>query len=362
MGFAIFLLNMPNKSGSFWVYIIPVLFFVGGLLVLINVFKRKLTISDTAITYANIFKTKSILFDQIKGCRIGEKVITIEPNQAGASKILINDYISLDDSDSIKDWVKTNFKDLDEADLTSSRNALLHDATLGYTEEDRKRKMTIAKTIAGVYNVLGMAAGFGMIFVRDAVIAAFVTIIYPLLAIAVIKWSYGLTKFLSSKKRSEYNFIMIGFFMPVCVMLFRSLSDYNLYHYDNLWLPFIGVGVLIGFVLVSIGLNTSIGGISGQIGFIVIVSAIYGFGVTVQTNCVFDHSQPKIFQTTVIEKYVHHGKSTSYYLVLNPWESGKETEKVEVGRSMYRDEIVGDTVHVFVKTGELNMPWYYIKR
>jgi hypothetical protein len=92
----------------------------------------------------------------------------------------------------------------------------------------------------------------------------------------------------------------------------------------------------------------------------VVVSAIYGFGVTVQTNCVFDNSAAKVFQTTVIDKYIHTGKSTSYYLVLKPWEPGQQSEKAEVRHKMYQKELEGDTVHVYLKKGTLNIPWYYI--
>jgi hypothetical protein len=81
-----------------------------------------------------------------------------------------------------------------------------------------------------------------------------------------------------------------------------------------------------------------------------------------QLNCVFDQSVPKVYQTTVYNKRVNHGKSTTYYLTLNPWGNGTMPEDISVGRRQYNSNQIGDTISVATKPGLLHIPWFYLSQ
>ena len=333
-----------------------------GISMIINVFRRRMVISDSSIKYVNVFRTTEIPFDHIKGVRVGDKVIYIESDDVNYKRIVISDYISLGDNESLTAWLATNFKDLDKSDLEENNQQILLDTRLGATAEERERKVKIAKGIAITYNIIGVTLGFSLIFIRDSYATLVLMLLYPLLGIAVIKFSFGLTKFVSSSRRSKYFFIMLGFIMPVFMMLIKSLADYDLFSYNQILLPLLIFSSIIAIPLVTIGINKSIDGVRVQAIFMIVASIGYGFGATVQANCVFDKSKPKTFTTKIIDQFVHHGKSTSYYVRLAPWQPGQGEVKVEVSRSFYYSHYESEAVKVDMKEGTLGIPWFYLAR
>ena len=360
--FAFFLFNRTSTSIQKANYLLLLSMVCLGTLMIINVFRRKAVISDTSIKYINVFRTAEIPFDHIKGVRIGDKVIYIEPDDVNYKRIVINDYISLDDSESLTTWLVSNFKDLDKNDLEENNQQLLQDSRLGVTEEERERKIKTAKGIAIAYNVIGVALCFILIPVRDNYPMIVLMLLYPLLGIPVMKFSYGLTRFVSESKRSKYFFIVLGFVMPVFMMLIKSLGEYDLFTYDHIWLPTVIFSSIVSVPLIAAGINKSIGGVRAQVIFMIVASIGYGFGATVQTNCVFDKSEAKTFTTKIVGQFIHRGKSTSYYVRLAPWKPEQSEVKVEVSRSFYYSHYESEIVKVDMKEGALGIPWFYLDR
>src|SRR6185312_3209519 len=81
------------------------LFLAVGILIFINLFKRKVTITDSVIRYSWVFKTSEIPFAEVKGFRINNKVISIESLQPTYPRIRIGDYSTISDCDGLKDWL-----------------------------------------------------------------------------------------------------------------------------------------------------------------------------------------------------------------------------------------------------------------
>src|SRR5579872_51605 len=112
IGFGVAEMNNTGPSVSQLILILPLVVLIGGLIIIINQFKRKIIITDSGIKYSWIFKTAQIAFDDIKGYRLDSKVIYIVPKQAGNPKLRIGDYSTIGDSDGFVAWLGTNFKDL----------------------------------------------------------------------------------------------------------------------------------------------------------------------------------------------------------------------------------------------------------
>jgi hypothetical protein len=78
-------------------------------------------------------------------------------------------------------------------------------------------------------------------------------------------------------------------------------------------------------------------------------------------NCVFDHSEPQVYQAKVIGKSERHNKVTSYYLRVEAWGNHQDEEDISVPSSQYNETAIGQTVAIDYKKGFLNIPWYYIE-
>jgi hypothetical protein len=360
--FTFVLFKITGSSTPKLAYLMPLGFLFLGTLMIINVFRRRAIISDTSIKYINVFKTTVIPFDHIKGVRIGDKVIYIESDDVNYKRIVINDYISLDDSESLSAWLVSNFRDLNKDDLEENSQQILQDTGLGTTMEERERKLKITKGVAIAYNILGVALCFILIPVRDNYPMIVLMLLYPLLGILVVKFSYGLTKFVSNNKRSKNFFIMPGFILPVFMILIKSFGEYDLFSYDHIWWPLIIFSSIASVPLIVIGINKSIGGVRAQAIFMIVISIGYGFGATVQTNCVFDKSEAKTFTTKIVRQFINRGKSTSYYVNLASWKPGQNEVKVEVSRSFYYSHYQSEIVKVDMKDGALGIPWFYLER
>lgn len=88
---------------------------------------------------------------------------------------------------------------------------------------------------------------------------------------------------------------------------------------------------------------------------------LYSYAATYGINCVFDNSEPKIFQAKVVDKSISHGKHKTYYLRIEAWGSHHDEEDISVSSAQYNETSIGQTVSIDYKNGFLNIPWYYIE-
>lgn len=359
VGFALFLFSLDHSKAGPAVLLIPIFLLVFAVFIILNQIKSKIIISADYIIRINAFGRKELPCKNIKGIRVGQKTITIEPDSTSNPKIILNNYDDLGNSEELVKWLKENFKDLDDIDLKGEQNKALQDKALGTNPKEREEKLIKAKQIAWTYNIIGMILGFAMIFLKNNLVAAILMLSYPLLGIVVMIFSKGLTKFLSNSKRSVCSFIMLGFIMPAFVMLIKSLGEYEISQYGHIWLPFIVTGLVVFFILFKMGINNSLP-LTGQIIFMVIAGFLYGYGSTIQVNCVFDKSSPQMIHTTVSSRWIEHSKGTHYHLKLSSWDTDQTPKDIQVSESTYYRYSEGSSIDVELKKGLLNIPWYYL--
>ena len=207
VGFAAFALilyvNDHSKMGTSYL-LLPLILFLLALLIIANQIKAKVIISAEKITRITVFGRKDLLCNNVKGIRIGQKTIYIEPLETSAPTIIINNYNDYDNNEELIKWLKENFKDLDTIDLVHERDKLLQDTSLGTTAEEREAKLKKAKGIANTYNIVGGVLALAGIPVKSN-LAVYIVLLYPLAGIIIMITSSGLTKFVSSSKRSVYH-------------------------------------------------------------------------------------------------------------------------------------------------------------
>lgn len=326
---------------------------VGGQL------RKKVIISADRVIATNVLQTKELATADIKGCRVGPKTIIIESVSPKGLKIIINNYSDFINGADIKKWCQDNFKDLNASDLAGERERLLNDSRLGATKEERQAKIAQSKWMGWSYMGIGMFVGFVCIPFDKKPAVVIILILYPLAGILLMALSKGLIKFISNSSRSVYSFTVLGLFMPAFVLCLTGSLGYDIYDFHNTFLPAIVTCLAIAVLIYVTGFNKDMPAVGQAIGML-LISAVYGFGCTIQINCQFDRSAPQSVHASVYDKHKNYNKREHYYLTLNPFSPGQDQKETEVSAGTYDKYNAGDNIEVELKPGLLNIPWYYL--
>ncbi len=127
-----------------------------------------------------------------------------------------------------------------------------------------------------------------------------------------------------------------------------------------MWFPFVGITLIIIGLLYFGGINKEAESVAGQIIMMTVAGLIYGYGCTIQVNCVFDNSAPQLIHTTVYNKWIEHSKSVHYHFKLNSWDSDQKLKNIEVSESTYNRYTNGDNININLKKGALHIPWFTV--
>nr|WP_294894262.1 hypothetical protein [uncultured Pedobacter sp.] len=356
LGFAVFTVSNGAIFRNQFLALFPIVLILGAILIVLNLRRKKVVITQTKIIYTNLFSTKELDIDDIKGYRIDSKSLKIVPKQAEDSSITIGNYFDFKGSKEIETWLRNNFQDQDAVDLETGLKGFLNDKTYGRSEDERNAKLKFSKELALAYNIWGGAFGFIFPFINQK-FAFIVLLLIPLVGVALLFCS-DLIK-LSTIKSSIYPQIFIGFSIACAGLLIKN-SGFNLLNLNKAWLPMIVFGLVILAFLYLKGINRSSSNLVSQIFIMVVLSAIYSFGCFITVNCVLDKSEPSLFKVAVLGKHISHGKSTSYYLRLNNWGPQQKICDERVSLKMFSNKHIGDFVTVSLKQGNLQAPWYLI--
>jgi hypothetical protein len=359
--FAFFLgdIRSPNQPEA--LLLIPLILLTGSVLIFINIVRRKVVIYNDSILVVNLFTNKEVDFKDIKGCRIGSKLIVIEPVSAEYPTIRIGNYIDFSNSSQLTATIKEKFKDLDAEDYANEHKQFLQDASLGFTEADREAKLKKAKAIALGYMIGGWVVFFLALFFNVRFFEM-IAMAYPVIGILIMLSSKGLIKFITNFKTSIYPSIIFGYMPAAIFVLVMGLEEYNAFQSKNLWLPAIVLTVIIFAAIYFIDRIKIVEKLKGKLIFILLMSVMYSFALVWNVNCFFDNSLPKIYKVAVLDHRIEHGKSTSYYLTISPWGPEPNETEVDVGSRLYYNTPVGDTVIVKLRSGMLNIPWYKVAK
>ncbi len=89
---------------------------------------------------------------------------------------------------------------------------------------------------------------------------------------------------------------------------------------------------------------------------------LYSYSATYGMNCVYDNSEPIVYNAEVLDKTISKGRRhTTYYIKVTPWGHHYDPEKISVPSSQYYKIQVGQTVKIDLKKGLFNISWYYIE-
>lgn len=152
--------------------------------------------------------------------------------------------------------------------------------------------------------------------------------------------------------------------LPAWAILVRTLIDYE----TDSYLTVIVVGT-VAFVAICLFLLVTHQQISDSnkdkwwiYGSIVFSFFVYSYSAVIALNCTFDYSEPKEYQTEVIDKHISKSRKgrRTYYVKVKPWGHHYDAENISVSSEEYEQYQIHDKVEVEYKKGLLGIPWYYL--
>lgn len=358
---SVILLMISKSPSNHLNYLFPIFICVVCGLVLVNLFQSRVILTQDSVTRKRAFCSKSLFFNEIKGVRISSRVIVIEPFDNSIGNMSITNYNDLANHEELVDQLRERFTDLNETELNLSLEQLKNSAVLGATEHERKVKLNRMKQIAITYNLWGLVL-FGLLFfVRNIYWSVWVGMLYPLLGVGVMKFSYGLIKFGSDSENKPINGIFLGLSMPVIILFLTGIEEFNILSVITLVPVNIFIASILFFLLYTVGLNKSAVRRYNQLIIMAILSVLFGVGSAITINCVYDRSNVEKFKATIADKHITVGKSTHYVLTVYSWKKDDKLRELAVSKNGYNDVHIGGTVNIFVRKGLLGIPWFYFQ-
>ncbi|WP_187263613.1 hypothetical protein [Pontibacter beigongshangensis] len=327
---------------------------------LIETKKWKFVIDSDKIYAAGTFSRRQLRFDEIKGYRIDDNYISIEPNVAGKKKINISTYLGK--TDEIVEWLSSYYPDLDLLHAEQEEQEILENEELGWTIEQREEKLLRARKTAKVLNwVGGLFGAWAFFWPAPYELAIVASITVPIVAVAALKLSSGLIR-IDERKDSAYPSILWAVLAPSMGLCLRALLDYNIFSHNNVWIPSSVIAFAMITVLMIGNKEFKFKKAVDYFSVLVIASILfaYSYGSIITVNCMNDNSEPVVFNAKVLSKRISSGKSTTYYLELTPWGLQKEIEEVSVSQDLYEQLERDDLVSIYFMKGYLGIPWFIV--
>lgn len=344
-----------------WIYFPLSIFMMIIILIgVIDTYKSRLIIEEDKIISKSALSNRELRFEEIKGYRFNDQYIFIEPFDREQKKIKISQYVG--GYKEILNWVSQTFPDLDEQTAKEEEEGILGDENLGHTKESRAEKLLKARHRARVLNIAGGAVGAWVFFYPSPYqISLLVAIILPIIVLLVSKFSDGLIR-MKEIKKSAYPHVVFAFIFPAMAMVLRALLDYNILDFSRVWPLTILLTIVLSLVLsykqteFSFRKNEDI----FYLIFLMLFFFAYSYGAVIHVNCYYDDSQPEHYTTTVLDKKISTGKTTTYQLKLAPWQKQAEAEEIDVSKDLYDRTETSDEIGIDIRKGKLHIPWIMV--
>lgn len=326
---------------------------------LIDTVQSRFIIGNDYITNINPLGSRTFKFEDILGYKIERNGIYIIPKNPLHKKIKTSTYI--EKADQITAWLASTFTDLTKQEFTDHEKSILNDDTLGLSQQAREHRLAEARRIARITNAVGFILFFWLTFYPIFyTVVLIIGIAYPIVIIILLYLYRGLIR-VDERKNNAHPSVATGFIMAGLSLSLRALFDYNILEYNQLWIT---TGTLAVLLIIVILIATKLPKFKSAQDYFAIFTLIiltysYSFGAYSVSNCLFDNSSPKYYQTNIVQKEISTGRSTTYYIIVTSWHDAEKIEKVTVNAEEYNLTSVGDNIAIAEMKGFFGTPWYF---
>jgi hypothetical protein len=343
---------------------------IGAVLILLGAAIIFFTLKYRLIFRASEIEISSALFgrtirrDQIAGLRrltvivygISFPYLFFVPKDERAKKFRI---LHIFQTDAVfEDWV-ASLPDLDKRQYEESVKEVLQNPDFGATEADRAERLARAGRIAKYLNGAGAILAVGAIAMPGLIpgyywwlIAALAGL--PVLAVMIVIASRGLFSIDGQDIRNSARPNLAALFMvPAIALALRAWLDISVLDWQRALELAAIAGLAVGLLSLAARSKAKYSAV-----FLLVFSLVWASGATVFYNSYFDTSVPSVFRTRITGMHRTTGRSSSYYLKLEPWGPRTAAEDVDVARNFYERVAVGNTVCVSLFRGALDVRWF----
>ncbi len=344
-----------------FLFILGILLVAIGIYMYLDTIKTKLTIDDHSVNLQKAFSTRSLLLNEIKGYRLGEKdMLYIIPKEGTGKRMQLSGY--LERRSELMAWLGQHYPDVDAIEYEEETKAILANETFGFTEAERENNLARAKKISVASYAIGVVVMFwAFIYPKPYEPLLILLLLLPWVAVFITWYFKGLMRF-DARKKSAWPSISFIIYLPAFAVLIRCLADYHLYTPGAIWTPVIATALIATFISLQLCRKAvaEIKNKGAAIALAVLVAGCYSFGLIVFTNCYYDSYKSTVFDVEVTGKHINRGKSTTYYLQLAPWGRFTEDKDISVNKNLYNDVQEGQLVRIHLREGKWHIPWYFI--
>jgi hypothetical protein len=317
-------------------------------------------IENNKVRSISPWKIKQLNLDEIKGFHEDSNYIHIIPIDPQKKKIKVSLYT--EKTDEIRTWLSSKFPELNRAESLEGTGIILTSNEFGLTAQSREYRLNEAKRICRIANATGFVLLLWIAFYpRPYMLSLSIALVYPIFILVLLYFYRGLIR-LDEKKKSAFPSLSMGFIMAALGLLWRAISDYEILDYGKVWTT---TALLASMLFIFIILATKKLDLKNPEDYLhifgIIISVwIYSVGGFIVANCMYDKSPPHLFKSEVVDKEISAGKTSTYYLKVNPWDIRSEIEKIKVSEDDYNSIAIGKEVMIYQMRGLFETPWFFV--
>lgn len=194
------------------------------VIAILDTIKGRFVIEKNRVYTIGAISKKELFFHEIKGYRIVDKFIFIEPKDKNAKKIKINNYFGK--ISEIREWLIANYPNVALIEEKEEKEEILSNQEFGWNKEEREQKLSQASKTAKVINILGGAiALWTLFFPKPYLYAALASIVFPIICIFIIKFFKGLIR-INHRVNTAYPTAFFGLLSTVAAIFFKIYTRF----------------------------------------------------------------------------------------------------------------------------------------
>ncbi|PWG05190.1 hypothetical protein [Polaribacter aquimarinus] len=331
-----------------------------------DLYVSKVIITKSFISAKNVLFNRKLRIEEISGYKKVEYYILIYPKSRFKKRIKISDYIS--DGGEILFWLQDNFVDLTLKVEQKEEKEFYRNSEFGISVHEKEGVLNKATKTAKWIKIVSISMTLLMLFLTKYFkneYFVYVLVFIPLLIIFIVISFKGIIKY-EEKKEDEktiYPSVLWGFLAPIFGLLLYVMFAINVLKYNAVWEVLAYSTILVFFLCVYGSKEYKLENAKtiGTFISLFVFSTMYSFSVIIIFNVFFDTSETSLHQAPILEKRISKGKTTNYYFKLNHSNISDEAREFDVSKFIYNSKNIGDSVHIFVNQGKLNIPYYKIE-
>lgn len=352
------LLRAPE--GAIWMVVAGLVFVGLGALLGRSVQVGELVLHEDALEWAELGSgRRRVRRDEIVGRRLvplqhGRSRLVLELRGPGRRPAKID--WAFEPDAVLAAWLDA-IPDLDAADRARAEAELLRSRRLGASEEELRRALAGARTVARGLGGIAMAiCAWGWFYPRPYPLAVATLAALPLAILALVALGRG--RFGVEGRRNDVRaYVGIPLLGPGLVLALRALSDLHLVDHRPL---------LVGAALATVALAGLVALAEPPLRrrwTLALLAALlfaHPWGALAIGNALLDRGPAQVFRVRVEGKRVAAGRQASHELRLAAWGPLDGPSSVDVGRWVYERVEVGGVVCAWLRPGALGARWYRV--